>query len=58
MQGLSTFFQCVKRELPYEALHIYQLLKAGPGGGFDLAMANSLLNVAVGEDLVCFGVCV
>lgn len=49
LQGLTTFYQCVKRELPYEAVHLYQKLKTAQEGGFDLAMCNSLLNVAVGK---------
>lgn len=51
-QFLGTFYQCVKRELPYEAVHVYQKIKeasAGQGQPVDLSLCNSLLSVAVGE---------
>ncbi len=58
LQGLQTFYQCVKRELPYEAMHLYQKLKQTREGGFDLGMCNSLLNVAVGEAPTACAACV
>jgi len=50
LQHLSTFHQCVKRELPYEAMHVYQKIKEAQPGKLDLATCNGLLNVAVGKD--------
>jgi hypothetical protein len=49
LQFLGTFHQCVKRELPYEAVHLYQKIKQAEEGKPDLALCNGLLNVAVGE---------
>jgi hypothetical protein len=49
LQFLGTFHQCVKRELPYEAVHLYQKIKQAEDGKPDLALCNALLNVAVGE---------
>jgi hypothetical protein len=50
---MATFHQCVKRELPYEALHVYLKMKqAGSlyvNGKLDLGLCNGLLNVAVGK---------
>lgn len=55
LQFMATFYQCVKRELPYEALHVYQKMKqAGSvfvNGKLDLGVCNGLLNVAVGKGL-------
>lgn len=50
LQHLGTFHQCVKRELPYEAMHVYQKIKEAQPGKLDLALCNGLLNVAVGKD--------
>lgn len=49
LQFLGTFHQCVKRELPYEAVHLYQKIKQAEEGKPDLALCNGLLNVAVGR---------